>query len=308
MPLNICPCCGANSEGGFGDGCAGCGARAVGPPLARPERMLPGYGHALAVSAAGLLLACTLAGSTADSLLQFDEFALDPQTLLRAAETAAWRLKWTALPAGFALSALCAWARARMRREPARFVGHAQARAGLALTFAVALLLTALVGVTIPERLRMRELARRSAENAVLYETDLALARYRKRFGTYPAALTDLRRLEDPDGAVARLLSVVVPGEYKPEADLASLSTSRQKSRPRRRAGGLTARAAGSDDSTDAGLSLTNYALVLPGRDKVLGTDDDLYLRDGLILDDAAAARAGVRVAASPTPARVRAH
>ncbi|HEX8351947.1 MAG TPA: hypothetical protein VF611_03420, partial [Pyrinomonadaceae bacterium] len=270
--MNICPCCGVNSEGGFGDGCASCGARAVGPPLARPERVLPGYGHALAVCAAGLLMACALAGSTLGALLESDEFSLAPKTLLRAAETAAWRLKWTALPAGLALSALCAWAYARMRREPARFVGHAHARAGLALTFAVALLLPALVAVTVPERLRMRELARRSAENALLYETDLALARYRKRFGTYPAALTDLRRLEDPDGSVARLLSVVAPGEYKPEADLASLNSGRRKSRARRRAGGFTARAAGSDDSTDAGLSLTNYALALPGRDKVLGT------------------------------------
>ncbi len=306
--MNICPCCGVSSEGEFGDGCASCGARAVGPPLARPERMLPGYGHALAVCAAGLLMASALAGSTLGALLQLDEFALDPKTLLRAAETAAWRLKWTALPGGLALSALCVWAYARMRRAPSRFVGHAQARAGLALTFACALLLPLLVGVTIPERLRMRELARRSAENAILYETDLVLARYRKRFGSYPAALTDLRRLEDHDGSVARLLSVVAPGEYKPEADVASLTSGRPKSRTRRRAGGLTARAAGSDDSTDAGLSLTNYALVLPGRDKLLGTDDDLYIRDGLILDAVSAAKAGVRVMASPTPAGSRAH
>ncbi|HEX8687291.1 MAG TPA: hypothetical protein VF654_12360, partial [Pyrinomonadaceae bacterium] len=102
-----------SSEGGFGEGCAACGARAVGPPLARPERVLPGYGHALAVSAAGLLMACAVAGSTAAALLGFEEFALDPKTLLRAAETAAWRLKWTALPAGFLLAGVCAWLRAR---------------------------------------------------------------------------------------------------------------------------------------------------------------------------------------------------
>jgi hypothetical protein len=306
--LNICPCCGASSEGGFGARCAACGARAVGPPLARPERVLPGYGHALAVSAAGLLMACALAGSTAGALLQLDEFALDPQTLLRAAETAAWRLKWTALPAGFALSALCWRAYARMRRAPARFVGHAHARAGLVLTLASALLLTALVGVTIPERLRRRELARRAAENAVLYETDQVLARYRRRFGTYPAALTDLRRLEDPDGAVARLLSVVAPGEYKPETDLASLTPARGKSRGKRRVSAV--RASASVDAPDAGIALTNYALALPGRDRVLGTADDLYIRDGRIYDAAPApsAGAGAAIAASPTPAARRAN
>jgi hypothetical protein len=205
---------------------------------------------------------------------------------LRAAETAAWRLRWTALPAGFVLTGLCAWLRARMRREPSRFVGHAHARAGLSTTFAVALLLAALVGVTVPERLRLKELARRAAENAVLYETDLALARYRKRFGTYPASLSDLRRLEDPDGSVARLLATVAPGEYRPEADLASLGAGRAKSRGRRRVSALPARAAGSaDDIPGARISLDRYALTLPGRDKVLGTDDDLYIRDGRIAD-----------------------
>jgi hypothetical protein len=284
----------------------------VGPPLARPERELPGYGHALAASAAGLLMLAALAGSTAGALLGFEEFSLSPRALLRAAETAAWRLKWTALPAGFALSGLCLWLRARMRREPARFVGHAHARAGLALTMSVALLLSALIGVTIPERLRMRELARRAGENAVLYETDLALARYRRRFGTYPAALADLRRLEDPDGSVARLLATVAPGEYKPEADLASLSTARGKSRGRRRVSALAAaaRAPGAEDMPGAGIALTNYALALPGRDRVLGTADDLYIRDGRILDAAPAAHraAGAAIAASPTPARARAH
>lgn len=305
--LNICPCCGVSSEVGFGEGCVSCGARAVGPPLARPERVLPGYGHALAVSAAGLLMACALAGSTLAALLELDELALDAKTLLRAAETAAWRLKWTALPAGFALSALCAWAYARMRREPSRFVGHAQARAGLALTLACALLLSALVAVTVPERLYMRELARRSAENALLYETDLALARYRRRFGTYPAALTDLRRLEDTDGSVARLLSVVAPGEYKPETDIASLTPARGKSRGKRRVSAVRASAV---DAPDAGIALTNYALALPGRDRVLGTADDLYIRDGVILDatPTPAAGAGATIAASPTPAGRRAN
>lgn len=283
--MTICPCCGERLEGEWGDGCRSCGARPVGPPLARPERELPSYGPAFAVCAAGLLMLAAFASATASALLGVEEFSADARTLLRAAQKAAWRLKWTALPAGLALAALGAWLRARMRREPSRFTGHGAARAGLGLTFAVALLLAALVVATVPERLRMRELARRAAENAMLYETDLALARYRKRFGTYPAALSDLRRLEDPDGSVARLLSVVAPGEYRPEADLASLSAGRLKSRGRRRVSALPARAATADDATDAGLSLDRYALTLPGRDQILGTEDDLHIRDGRILD-----------------------
>jgi hypothetical protein len=284
--LTICPCCGAKFDGELSGGCASCGARAVGPPLARPERELPAYGHALAISAAGLLLFLSLTVALVAALLQREAFDLSPSALLRAAETAAWRLKWSALPAALLLTLLCWRLYARMRSKPSRFVGHAHARAGLALTIAVALAITTLVGVTVPERLRMRELARRAAENAVLYETDLALARYRKRFGTYPSALEDLRRLEDSDGSIARLLATIEPGEYKPETDLASLSAGRSKSRVRRRGG--------TSDLTDEGIALTNYELVLPGRDKVLGTDDDLRIRDGVI---AAGARPDAKAA-----------
>jgi hypothetical protein len=279
----------------------------VGPPLAPPERLLPSYGHAFAVCAAGLVLLTAALSATVGSLLQFEEFALDAKTLLRAAETAAWRLKWTALPGGVLLVVLCEWLYARMRREPSRFVGHAYARAGLAAVATVTLALFVLIGVTVPERLRMRELGKRAAENAVLYETDLALARYKKRFGTYPAALTDLRRLEDPDGSVARLLAVIAPGEYKAETDLASLSAGRSaKSRRGRRVSALAARAAGSADTIDAGIALTNYGLTLPGRDQVLGTADDLYIRDGRIREEAPGATFVKAVAATPTPSRAR--
>ncbi|HEX8336306.1 MAG TPA: hypothetical protein VF621_06220 [Pyrinomonadaceae bacterium] len=305
--MNMCTCCGEGFEGELDGACGSCGARRVGPPLAEPERLLPAYGHALAVCAAGLALLAAALGATVSSLLQFEEFALDAGTLLRAAETAAWRLKWTALPAGFVLTWLCARLYARMRREPARFVGHGHARLGLLTTAAVAVALAALIGVTVPERLRMRELGKRAAENALLYETDLALARYRKRFGTYPAALTDLRRLEDPDGSVSHLLARIAPGEYKPETDLASLGAGRTaKSRRSRRGGALSARAAGSADTTDPGIALTNYGLMLPGRDRVLGTADDLYLRDGRIREEAPAASFVKAVAATPTPSRAR--
>lgn len=298
--MTTCPCCGEKFEGELSDGCVACGARPVGPPLARPERELPGYGHALAVSAAGVLLLLAFLVALAAALLQRETFALGADNLLRAAETAAWRLKWTALPLALLLSFVCARLYARMRREPARFVGHAHARAGLALVFAVAVALATFVGVTVPERLRVRELARRAAENALLYETDIALDRYKREFGTYPATISDLRRLKDPDGSVARLLAVIAGGEYKPETDIASLAAGRAKARSKRRATMIRARASNSDDLPGDSIVLTNYEVTLPGRDLQLGTDDDLYIRDGLILD---APRANAKGAATPRPA-----
>lgn len=277
--MTICPCCGARVGGELSEGCPSCGARAVGPPLARPAVELPHVGHALAISAAGLLLALAFVVAFASALWRRDGVDLSPASLLRAAETAAWNLKWSALPASFVLAFSCAKLRARMRREPGVFAGHAAARAGLAATVLIALALPALVGVTVPERLRMRELARRAGENALLYSADLALMRYRERFGTYPATLEDLRRLEDPDGSVARLLAAVAAGDYRPETDLASLSSPRARAATRRRRGRAAA------DDMPGGIVLTNYELALPGRDGLLGTADDLRIRDGLVLD-----------------------
>lgn len=292
--LTICPCCGERFGGELSAGCTECGARAVGPPLARPERELPGYGHAFAVSAAGLLLTLALVVAFVVALVEHESLSFTPSALLRAAETAAWRLKWSALPIAFALALVCARLYARLRRDPARHTGRGFARVGLALTIVVALAVSTLIGVTVPERLRMRELGRRAADNAQLYAVDLALSRYRQRFGTYPAMLEDLRRLEDADGSVAQLLAVAGAGEYKPETDIASLSTSQAKARGRRRGSAIQRGRASADDMPGASIVLTDYKLTLPGRDKLLGTEDDVHIRDGVIV-------AAPRPVASPT-------
>lgn len=268
------------------EGCPSCGARPVGPPLARPERELPAYGLALASAGAGLLLAAVSLSAFAAALLRRETLSLAPAALLRAAEAAAWELKWTALP----LSLLCVYVCARLWRrvagDPSRFTGQGLARAGVAASAVFALLLAALVGVTVPERLRVRELARRAGEEALLYAGDRALARYRERFGTYPASASDLKRLDDPDCTLAAVVAQMEAGDYKPRADLASLSPGRSKSRARRRTSALVRARANSnaDDALGAGLVLTNYELVLPGRDRLLGTSDDLRLRDGRVL------------------------
>ncbi len=281
-------------------GCAECGALPVGPPLARPERELPGYGAALFAAASGVLSFLSLVVAVCAALFERENFTPDSAALVRAAETAAWRLKWSALPAALAAAFVSLKLYARMRREPSRFIGMKATRAGLALTTATAVALVALVGVTVPERLRRRELARRAAENALLYAGEQALARYRARFGTYPATLGDLRRLDDPNCELAAVLEAMGAAEYKAETDLASLSTTGSKG-PNRRSVTRTRRASArtTDDLPGAGLTLTNYELVLPGRDKILGTDDDLRIRDGLIGERGARARA----AGSQTPA-----
>lgn len=286
----ICPCCGARATTREADAlaaeargeeapCASCGALRVGPPLPRPARELPGYGAALASALCGALLVLVFLVTFALALLDREAFSLAASALLASAEAAAWRLKWTLLPLSLVVSLVTARAVARMRRSPRRFVGLGAARAGLVASVAVAVALTTLVLVTVPERLRRRELARRAADNALLYAADYALHEYRTTFGSYPATPSDLRRLPRTDCSIEEVIARLEEGSYAPRAEVASLKRKGRNSRARR--------LKSADDVTGAGLMLTNYELVLPGRDQTLGTPDDLHIRDGLILDSA---------------------
>ena len=274
----------------MGTGCSACGARAVGPPLARPVHELPSYGSALATAVCGALLLLVFTAKTLAALLERGGLSLDLWDFISAAETAAWRLKWFALP--FAAPALwLGWrACARIRREPTRYTGGRMARAGVALSACVALGIALLIGVTIPERLRQRQIALMAADDALRYATHGALLQYRARYGTYPANINDLCILPDPDGSIAKVLTEIKPGDYSPVSNIAaSLPPATAKSRGRRgsivRLRAASARVA-TDDLPDGKFSLTNYELALPGRDQVPGTADDLKIRDGMFIED----------------------
>jgi hypothetical protein len=285
--LTICPCCGARLSGAQTlVACSACGARAVGPPLVRPDRELPGYGLALAVSAWGTLLVIIFFISTIAALIERQPFSLAFWNIVASAETAAWRLKAFALP--LALVALWPSLRALkiLHRAPARFAGLRLARTGFAMTAFVALAIAVLIGVTVPARLRQRALAAEAKENAIADETTSVLLRYQIRFGTYPASAQDLRdKLPDPDGSVARVAELIKSGTYEPVSDIAALPASATKARARRGADvRLRNTALHTDDAPDEGLSFTSYTLVLPGPDRKLGTPDDIMLRDGRIV------------------------
>src|SRR5438067_1537880 len=149
--MTVCPCCGFKFEGDLQrDGCKSCGARAVGPPLSRPAHELPFYGRALS-----------------------------------AAETAAWRLKWIALPVIlltlWASSLICA----SIRRNPKRFAGSRIAHTGLTAAALVTVMIATFIGITIPERLRQRQLGLEAATSARLYTMHRAFLEYRALYGGY---------------------------------------------------------------------------------------------------------------------------
>jgi hypothetical protein len=299
--VTICPCCGFEFEGDLRQGCAACGARAVGDPLPRPAHILPAYGRPLLLVVIGTLMVLSfivemifaVVKQPLAAVSRLEESWIIPVDLwslliaaLVAAERAAWHLKWVLIP----VSLVVLWSSSRiyksMLRAPSRFVGLRAARRGLMASALVCLLVATLIGVTVPRRLREHQMAIDAGLHARAYTIDRALLEYRRRNGTLPTELKDLLkpdRLPDPDGSIAAALENVGQTDYKPTATLAELP----KDKPRTLAGAVIRKTfanAGGEDAPDAVMSFTDYELRLPGEDGILNTDDDLIVRDGVIM------------------------
>ena len=279
MLMKICPACGEKFEGDLSLGCPSCGARAVGPPLAKAERELPSFGRAFIGAAIGVLMFGALLTATILMLTQTRPISLRPWAIEYAAETAVWNLKWVALP--IVIAAL--WIGARLwrsiRETPERFNGLWAARSGLIASFVVTVIIATLIGVTIPRRLEGRRMVTDAAIYAQGFTIQRALIEYRDRHGRVANEIKDLKDLPDPDGAIAEALLSVDPNGYKPSAVLAAAST-RVNSQPLRGEALRNAVTRSSDDPMGHGVSFNTYELRLPGEDKILGTDDDFIVRD----------------------------
>lgn len=288
----ICPSCGSNVDGDLCLGCASCGARAIGPPLAKAEHHLPSYGRAAIASASGAVLFAGFLSLVIVTLVQFKGprlrlssliSLLDLPTIISAGEVAAWRLKWVALPIAIAVL----WSSARLvrsiRNNPDLFIGLRAARAGLAGCIIATLMVAALIGVTIPERLRRHQWGVEAGYYAQAYTIQRALLEYRALHGTLPTTddlVKGLSSLPDPDGSIAEALRNLDPNGYQANSVVAAAST---KSKPLMRTTALR-NATTSTNVDPPGVSFTNYDLRLPGPDRVLNTDDDFIVVDGLVL------------------------
>jgi hypothetical protein len=280
------------------DGCHACGARSVGEPLPRPEHELPSFGRSLVVVVMGTLMVLLFltqvilalvqrsALSAATSKLALASmFPTDLGSWVAASETAAWRLKWVMIPA----TALVLFASRKLYRSmlaaPGQFCGLRWARNGYLASATIPLLVLILIGITVPTRLKHRSWGHEAATNSLAYATDRVLLDYRNRFGTLPSDKRDLARLPDPDGSIAALLKEIDVAEYKGSAEAEVAAVPKQN--PRSLRGAVIRNASlntAADEPLSEGLSVTvtNYELRLPGDDKLLNTDDDLIVRDGV--------------------------
>ena len=292
--MTICPCCGFKSNGDWNDACASCGSRPVGEPLPRPQHELPSYGRSLVLALTGTLMVLVLLVQTFSSFAQrlptyqtsrqtfyaAGVAALDLGAWLTAAQMAAWRLKWVTIPMIVVVLWFCRKLFKSIKTSPSQFCGLRAARRGYLAAGAVPLVILVLIGVTVPERLRRHQWSVEAETLANGYRIDRALNEYVKEFETLPSHVNDLKRLPDADGSLAAALGTVDESGYKPSADLAAAPS--KKPRPLRGAMILNA-STDADDVPTEHISFTNYELLMPGADKVLGTEDDLIVRDGLI-------------------------
>jgi hypothetical protein len=279
--LTICPCCGFKFVGALSNGCRQCGARSVGEPLPRPAHELPSYGRSLVLAVAGSLT--VLVFLTQIIIVVFSK-GLDPLggwSWIAAGQTAAWRLKWVSIP----LLIVTAWLSRKLYRSikqnPEKFCGLKHARRGLFAQSFVILLIALLIGVTVPERLRQREMAKEATFKAYWYTFERATLEYQVRYQTYPAQTADLlKRIPDPDGSLAEALRHIDPEGYRPSADFAANATAKS---PLKGAAIRRVSTTATDDMPQGRLAFTTYELQLPGEDKILGTEDDWIGQNGVL-------------------------
>lgn len=291
----VCPCCGFRFQGELRDGCTGCGVRSVGEPLTKPARELPYVGRAVFIAAVGGILLLALVALTTMVLIERPPANFDLLNVLNGAEFAVWKFKWALIP----LSLLGFWTswklRKGIRREPTKFVGGAPVRFGLLASGLAVFAYLTLIGVTIPDRIRSYRISVDAEQYAKAYAYDRALTAYRNRFGTFPTVPSDLRRLPDPDGTIAALLKDTDQSAYRPWTELASASPD-SISKPKLSGSAIRPASidSGADITAEEPVSFTSYELRTPGADAIYGTEDDLFIRDGIV------AKAGVANGDSP--------
>ncbi|HKP46259.1 MAG TPA: hypothetical protein VJT50_06630 [Pyrinomonadaceae bacterium] len=221
---------------------------------------------------------------------------------IAAAETAAWHLKWFAIPATF----LVLWFSRKLYRSvakaPDQFCGLRYARRGYIASLAFPALILFFIGITVPVRLEHRQWGIEEGLKAQARRIDRGLDEYREAFGSFPDSLSDLNRLPDNDHSLATALQNLDPSGYRPSAELAAMP--KQKPATLRGAAIRNASLSTSDDAITERLSFTNYELLLPGPDKQLGTEDDLILRDGLVTKASSLPRHAGSIAPSGTLVR----
>lgn len=292
----ICPCCGHSREINSPE-CVSCGARQVGPPLAPPDALMPKLGPSFAALACGVIVVIAFlltwifindakvgrvllvwvlgdGYKLTQSLLQVDSklpyyriFAYDAYRL-------AFVFSIGAIPLSLLGIRLSRRAMRLIKSDSAGFGGFRTARFSYALSICLLIVFSAVTVMSIPRAIERGRAQRAAATRALMYQLHAqALQKYHKEYGAYPHELADLSRVNA--SGVPQSDYWEQNFDYKPVGVIASKGSA---------------------------ISLSNYTLVSAGPDGRFGTEDDIVMVDGVIVDSP-----GEHNLAEEIPARARA-
>ncbi len=226
-----------------------CGARWVAPHPPGPEFRVPRMGKPItAVSVIALTVLI-------EAIILVHEVYVSPFVWTEAIGSMLVDLARVFVPVILVAAYLAYRGGREARRAPDQYGGERVARAGLV---AAMLLLAVHVGVFVahvPRMIENKRLRQEAATRANLYRLAWALEAYRQQYGTYPRRLIDLQEL-DPN--------------LKPVVD----AWGRE----------FIYSAISGDVAAAAPMPFQRYQLVSKGPDGVLGTADDIVLRDDVLL------------------------
>jgi hypothetical protein len=216
-------------------------------------------------------------------MFQRPELSLGFWSWIAAGQTAAWRMKWIAIP----LLIVTAWLGRKLYRsiklQPEKFCGLKHARRGMFASATVIFLIALLIGVTVPARLRQRQWAAEAAYRAQYYTIESASLEYLARYQTFPSDLAELqKRIPDPYGTLAEAIRNLDPAGYRPSADFAAVASEKPRSLRNVNIHKASLSSA-TDDTPSVSLAFTKFELQLPGEDKILGTEDDWIGNNGVL-------------------------
>jgi hypothetical protein len=275
----ICPCCGESREISSSE-CASCGAKQVGPPLAKPDVLMPKLGPSFAALVCGVIVIIAFLLTWAlDKDMRVgrvllvwtlgDGFELTKKLLEVDAKLPYYRIfafdayilanffSIFAIPLSLAGIWLARRAIRLIKSDSASFGGFRVARASYYLSIGLLVAFSAVSVSSIPHWLATRHAKRMAATRALMYELHArGLQRYYKEYGNYPGELTDLSRVNASGSPQSDYWERNF--EYKPVAVIASKGS---------------------------GISLSDYTLVSAGPDGKFGTEDDITMIDGVIVE-----------------------
>src|SRR5215475_12784289 len=274
-----CPCCGESREISSFE-CSHCGAKQVGPPLARPDVLMPKLGPSFAALVCGVMviIAFILAWVVQHDvkvgrvLLVWtlgDGYELTKKLLEADAKLPYYRIfafdayrlanifSIGAIPLSLAGIFLARRALRLIRADSASFGGIRVARASYCLSIGLLVVFSAASVSSIPRMIATGRAKRVAATRALMYELHAqGLQRYYKEYGRYPGELTDLSRVSANGTPQSDYWEQNF--EYKPVGVIASKGSA---------------------------ISLSDYKLVSAGPDGRFGTEDDITMIDGVIVE-----------------------